>query len=276
VFPKSEYKNRLHWLAIAFVILVSAGNACGQTIKVMTSGGFSAAYKLLAPQFEKDTGARLEMISGPSMGTTPDAIPVRLARGESADVVIIVRSALDELAQKGEVEQGSQVDLVRSRIGMAVRAGAAVPDISSVETFRRALLQANSVAYSDSASGVYIASTLFKRLGIEKEMATKSRQIPAEPVGFVVARGEVEIGFQQMSELLPVPGITVVGPIPDELQKITAFSAGVAARSKAREAARALIRYLASPASCAAISQTALDPVACAHAPPRADRSGNR
>jgi molybdate transport system substrate-binding protein len=214
VSPKSEYKNNVHRLAIAFVVLVCAVNACAQTIKVMSSGGYSSAYKLLASQFEQATGAHLETVWGPSMGTTPGAIPVRLARGESADVVIMVRSALDELAMKGEVEQGSQVDLARSRIGMAVRAGAAIPDISSVETFRRALLQARSVAYSDSASGVYIASTLFKRLGIEEEMTPKSRQIPAEPVGLVVARGEAEIGFQQMSELLPIPGITIVGPLP--------------------------------------------------------------
>jgi molybdate transport system substrate-binding protein len=263
VFPKFGYKIGLHGLAIAILLLVYGVPASAQTIKVMSSGGCSAAYKLLAPQFEKATGTHLETVWGPSMGTTAGAIPVRLAHGEPADVVIMVRSALDELADKGEVEQGSQVDLARSRIGMAVRAGAASPDISSVETFRRALLEARSVAYSDSASGAYVSSTLFKRLGIEKEMAAKSRQIPAEPVGMVVARGEAEIGFQQMSELLPVPGITIVGPIPDEVQEITVFSAGIVASSKAREAGHALIRYLASSSSCAVIKQTALDPVAC-------------
>jgi molybdate transport system substrate-binding protein len=261
-------KNALYWLTVAFVCLAPA-NACAQTIKVMSSGGFAAAYNLLAPQFEKATGAHLEAVWGPSMGTTSGAIPVRLARGESADVVIMVRSAFDELAKKGEVVEGSQVDLARSRIGMAVRAGATIPDISSVAALRRALLHARSVAYSDSASGVYIASTLFKRLGIEKEMAIKARQIPAEPVGLVVARGEAEVGFQQMSELLPVSGITVVGPIPDEVQKITVFSAGIVASGKAHEAGRALIRHLASPASCATIKQTGLDPVACAPNPPR-------
>src|SRR6185503_14108158 len=119
-------------------------------------------------------------------------------------------SALDALVQKGEVVPGSQVDLVRSRIGMAVRAGTVAPDISSVAAFRRALLQARAVAYSDSASGVYIASQLFKRLGIAKEMVGKSRQVAAEPVGLVVARGEAEIGFQQQSELLAIDGITLV------------------------------------------------------------------
>jgi molybdate transport system substrate-binding protein len=147
---------------------------------------------------------------------------------------------------------------------MAVRAGSAVPDITSVAAFRRVLLQARSVAFSDSASGVYIGSELFKRLGIENEMARKSRQVPAEPVGEVVARGEAEVGFQQMSELLPVAGITVVGPIPAALQSIAVFSAGIPTRSGAREAGRALIRYLASPDACHVIEKSALEPVACA------------
>jgi molybdate transport system substrate-binding protein len=258
---KSKYKA---WrsLGVAFLFLASAG-ASAQDIKIMISGGFSAAYKLLAPQWESSSGVHLETVSGPSMGTTPGAIPVRLARGEPADVVIMVRSALDELARKGEIVEGSQVDLAQSRIGMAVRAGATAPDISSVAALRQALLQARSVAYSDSASGVYIASELFKRLDIDKEMAAKTRQIPAEPVGFVVARGEAEVGFQQMSELLPIPGITIVGPIPDEVQKITVFSAGIVAKSKHQDAGRSLIRYLSSADVCATIKQTALDPAAC-------------
>jgi|GEM_PF-110427 len=256
-------KNRLRWLAVTFIFLAPA-NTSAQTIKVMISGGFAAAFQQLAPQFEKATAAHVQGVQGPSMGTTTGAIPIRLARGESADVVIMVRSAVDELAKKGAVVEGSQVDLARSRIGMAVRTGSAIPDISSVAALRRTLLTARSVAYSDSASGVYIASTLFKSLGIEKEMAIKARQIPAEPVGLVVARGEAEIGFQQMSELLPISGIAVVGPIPDEVQKITVFSAGIVATSKAHEAGRALVRYLASPASCTTIKKSGLDPVACA------------
>jgi molybdate transport system substrate-binding protein len=258
----NRIKNALRWLTIGCVCLVPA-NAGAQVIKVMISGGFAAAYEQLAPQFEKTTGTHMETVSGPSMGTTSGAIPVRLEHGESADVVIIVRSALDELAKKGEVVDGSQVDLARSKIAMAVRAGSAIPDISSVAALRRALLGARSVAYSDSASGVYIASTLFKTLGIEKEMANKARQIPAEPVGLVVARGEAEIGFQQMSELLPIPGITVVGPIPDEVQKITVFSAGIVASGKEHETGRALIGFLASPANCETIKQTGLEPAKC-------------
>jgi molybdate transport system substrate-binding protein len=261
------HKSALHLLTVAFLFLLLAATAYSQTVKVMCSGGFAAAYRLLGPRFEKATGLHLEIAWGPSMGTTSGAIPVRLARGESADVVIMVRSALDKLAKEGEVIDGSQVDLARSRIGIAVRAGAPVPDISSVAALRRTLLRARSVAYSDSASGVYVASKLFKRLGIEKEMASKSRQIPATPVGLVVARGEAEIGFQQISELSPVRGIKVVGPIPEEVQKITVFSAGIVATARAPQAGRAFVRYLSSPASCAMIRQSRLDPVACARDP---------
>jgi molybdate transport system substrate-binding protein len=147
---------------------------------------------------------------------------------------------------------------------MAVRAGASRPDISSVEAFRRTLLKAHSVAYSDSASGVYLSKVLFERLGIAKEMAKKSHQIPGEPVAAVIARGDAEIGFQQMSELLPVSGIRIVGPIPDELQKVTVFSVGIVAKSTLKEAAQALIRFLSSPGACAIIERNALDPIACA------------
>jgi molybdate transport system substrate-binding protein len=256
-------KEKLHFqLAVALVCLASA-HALAQEIRVMVSGGFSAPYQVLIARFQQATGAHVETVWGPSMGTTPVAIPMRLSRGESADVVIMARSQLDALAQKGIVVEGSQVDLARSRIGMAVRSGATIPDISSVAAFRRALLKARSVAYSDSASGTYIATKLFKRMGIARQMLTKSRQIAAEPVGLSVARGEVEIGFQQMSELLPVGGITVIGPIPAELQEVTVFSAGVVARSDAQEPAHSLIRYLASPSACATIKQAALEPVAC-------------
>jgi molybdate transport system substrate-binding protein len=250
------------WMTIIACGLGMAAHA--QEIQVMSSGGFAAAYKLLEPQFEKDSGAQVNTVWGPSMGTTSGAIPIRLAHGERADVVIMARTELDGLAKRDFVIEGTQIDLAYSRIGMAVKAGAKVPDISSIEAFRKALLEANSVAYSDSASGVYIASELFKRLGIEKEMAAKSRQIPAEPVGQVVARGEAEIGFQQLSELKPVPGITLVGPIPEKLQKVTTFSAGIVSKSSAQGRARELIRYLASQNSCALIQQTAMDPVACA------------
>lgn len=259
-----EWTKKFRHLQIAILLCLVSACVRAQNVTVMISGGFSPAYKVLTPQFEKSSGAHLETISGPSMGITPGAIPVRLARGENADVVVMVRSALDDLVKKGQVIEGSQVDLARSRIGMAVRAGATVPDISSVDAFRYALLEAKSVAYSDSASGVYVATTLFKRLGIEKEMAAKSKQIPAEPVGLAVARGEAEIGFQQMSELKPIAGITLVGPIPDDVQLVTLFSAGLVLRATNKDGGEALIKYLSSPEACHAIEESAIEPVACA------------
>jgi molybdate transport system substrate-binding protein len=230
----------------------------------MSSGGFAAPFQRLSPKFEASTGMHVALVRGASMGTTPTAIPMRLSRNESADVVIMSRSELDLLARKGLVIEGSQVDLVRSPIGMAVRAGSPVPDISTVAAFKRTLLAAKSIAYSDSASGVYISSELYKTLGIEKEAAPKSKQIPGDPVGEVVAKGDAEVGFQQMSELKPIAGITIVGPIPKEVQKVTVFAAGVVVASQHKDAASALIRFLASPVACPQIVESALEPVACA------------
>jgi molybdate transport system substrate-binding protein len=226
----------------------------------MISGGFSAAYRALAPEFERSTGHTLKTASGPSMGNTSEAIPKRLERGEPADVVIMVASALDKLIGESKVIGDSRVDLARSRIGMVVRAGATKPDIGSVEAFKRALLAAKSIAYSDSASGVYLSKELFPKLGVADQIAAKSRMIPGEPVAAVVARGEAEIGFQQISELLPVAGADLVGALPPELQKITVFSAGIVASAKEPEAGRALIQFLTSAAAVPAIEKSGLEP----------------
>jgi len=245
-------------------LLVSASGADSAEIKVMISGGLTAAYRALTPEFERATGNKVVTAFGPSMGNTPEAIPVRIARGEPVDVLIMVGYALGGLIEQGKVVAGSRVDLVRSPIGMAVRAGSPRPDISSVDAFKRALLQAKSVAYSDSASGVYVGTELFQRLGIAGEMKAKSRMIPGEPVGAVVARGEAEIGFQQISELLPVPGIDLIGPLPPEIQKITVFSAGVAVGAKEPDAGRALIKFLASPAAAPTMAKSGLESITSA------------
>ena len=238
-----------------------ADQAFGGEVKVMISGGFSAAFRTLTPGFEQSTGHKLVMISGPSMGTAQNAIPARLQRGEDADVVIMVGAALDDLQKQGHVIAGSRVDLATSAIGMAVRAGTAKPDIASVDAFRRALLEARTIAYSDSASGVYISDELFKRLGIFDQMQGKRRSIAGEAVGTVVARGQADLGFQQISELLPIQGIEIVGPLPAEIQQISVFSAGIAAKAKAQDAAGELIRYFSSPAAFAAIKNSGLQPI---------------
>jgi molybdate transport system substrate-binding protein len=248
----------------ALSVLLLAGFAHAAEIKVMNSGGFAAAYLDLVPEFERATGNTIKTAWGPSMGTAPDAIPLRLQRGEPVDVIIMVGYALGDLIKQGKIVADSRVDLARSKIGMAVRAGAVKPDISSVEAFKQALIAAKSIAYSDSASGVYVSTELFQRLGIAEELRAKSREIKSERVGNVVARGEAEIGFQQISELLPVHGIDFVGPIPAELQKITVFSAGIAASAKDPSAAKTLIEFLASPAAIAVIKKSGLEPIASA------------
>ena len=231
-------------------------------IHVMISGGLSAAYQALVPEFERATGHKVVTSRGPSMGTTVNAIPVRLERGEPADVLIMVGYALKDLADKGKVMPNSSVDLAKSPIGIAVKAGAPKPDISSADAVKRALLAAKTIAYSDSASGVYVSTEMFQKLGIAEQMKDKARKIPATPVAEIVAHGDAEIGFQQISELKPVAGVEIVGPLPDELQRITIFSAGIATVSKEPEAGKALIKFLGSPAAREAIVTSGLDPIA--------------
>ena len=242
-------------------VLVVVTKARADEIKVVTSGGFTAAYLELVPEYEASTHNKLATEFGPSMGTTHNAIPIRLERGEAIDVVIMAGPALDDLIKQGKVRAGSRVDLVKSYIGMAVKAGAPRPDISTVDALKKTLLAAKSIAYSDSASGVYISTEMFDKLGIAAEMKDKARKIPATPVAEIVAKGEAEIGMQQISELKPVPGIDIVGPLPDALQKITVFSAGIASVSKEPEAAKALIKFLASPAARETIVNSGLEPI---------------
>lgn len=246
---------------VAALLLLGAPAAHAQEVRVMTSGAFTEAFLQVVPQFERANNTKVVTSFGASMGGAPDSIPSRLARGEPVDVVILASGALDDLIAQGRVVAGSRVDLVRSAIGMAVRAGAPKPDISSVDALRRTLLQAKSIAYSASASGVYLSTELFQRLGIADQITGKSRRIDSERVGTVVARGDAEIGFQQVSELLPIPGIDYVGPLPAEVQRVTIFSAGVATGARAPDAARALLTFLTSPAVAPAITKSGLEPV---------------
>src|ERR1700744_6659273 len=190
-------------LGLAAALLL-AGSASAGEVRVMISGGLSSAYNALVPEFERATGNKVITAYGPSMGTTQNAIPMRLERGEPADVLILVGYALGDLIQKGKVVADSPGDLVNSKIGVAVKAGAPKPDISSADAIKRALLAAKTIAYSDSASGVYVSTEMFDKLGIAAEMKDKAKKIPATPVAEIVARGEAEIGFQQISELKPI------------------------------------------------------------------------
>jgi molybdate transport system substrate-binding protein len=253
-------KSRFLCSSVLVGSLLLTGSARAEEIKVMTSGSFTAAYLELAKQFEQLTKHTVVTTYGASMGNAPDSIPVRLNRGEPVDVVILIGTALDALIKEGRIVPGSRVELARSSIGMAVRAGAPKPDISSVEGLKRTLLQAKSIAYSASASGVYVSTELFERLGIADQIRGKSKRIESERVGAVVARGDAEIGFQQVSELLPVKGIDYVGPLPQEVQRVSVVAAGIATGSREPVGARALIDFLASPAAVAAIEKSGLEP----------------
>ena len=229
-------------------------------ITVVTSGAFTAAYLELVPEYEHASHNKLVTEFGPSMGTTHNAIPVRLERGEAIDVVIMAAPALADLIKQGKVRADSRVDLVNSYIGMAVKAGAPRPDIRTLAAFKRTLLSAKSIAYSDSASGVYLSTELFPKMGIADEIMRKSKKIEADPVGGVVATGEFEIGFQQISELRPVKGIDIVGELPPGAQRVTVFAAGIPATSKNPKAGKAFIHWLASPAAYGAIKKSGLEP----------------
>jgi len=255
---RSFLSRRAALLVASMLFLVRTASA--DDIRVMTSGAFTAGYLELLPQLERSIKGKVVTVTT-SMGTGSDSIPSRLERGEAVDVVIMADDALGQLIKAGRVLANSRVELARSSIGMAVRAGAPKPDISSVDALKRTLLQANSIAYSASVSGLYISTELFQRLGIADQMLGKSQRIDRERVGAVVARGEAEIGFQQISELLPVPGIDYVGPLPPEVQRVTVFSAGVAASSKNADAARALIRFLASSEAAGTVAKSGLEPM---------------
>jgi molybdate transport system substrate-binding protein len=248
--------------AAALFVSAVAANVQAADLHVMTSGGFTAAYKLLGPKFAASTGNTLDTALGPSMGKSPEAIPNRLQRGEPADVVIMVGYALDDLIKQGKVMPDSRVELADSRIGMVVRDGAPKPDIASEAALKETLLHARSIAYSDSASGVYVERELFRRLGIEEQVKTRARMIPKIPVASVVATGDYEVGLQQVSELLPVKGAAYVGKIPESMQSVTRFAAGIPVGAQHPKEAKALLDYLASPAVQPEVTSTGLDSVA--------------
>jgi len=221
-------------------------------IKVMLSAAFKEAYLELVPQFERASGHKVENLWVPSV-----QMMGRLKGGESVDLVILSAASLDELRKTGLISD--RTDLARSGIGVAVKSGARKPDISSGEAVKRAVLAARGIAYSTGPSGIYLMG-LFQRMGIAESIKSKVKQVQGEPAGGVVARGEAEIAFQQVSELLPVPGIDFVGPLPADIQQITVFSAGLHVAAKQPGAARALVKFLTAPAAAPVIRKKGMEP----------------
>lgn len=263
--------TRSIWIARLLLVAGSAMTAMPHAtfaadVRVMISAGFYHVYAELGPAFERASGHHLITTRGPSMGDSPEAIPARLAHDEAADVVILDGSAADALANRGLLRPDSKVTLARSLIGMVVRQGAAKPDIGSVAAFKNALLAAQSIAYSDSGSGTYLSTQLFAKLGVADQVLPKSRKIrgppSGEPVAAVVSRGEAEIGFQQVSELLHVEGVDYVGTIPAELQPGFTFAGALTRSAQEVEAATALLRFLNSPGAATVIAKAGLLPSA--------------
>ena len=241
---------------------VDGGAEAPPELRVVTSGGLAAAYDLLAPRFEAMTGIALVTAYGASGGGASDSIPVRLERGERFDVLIMSQAGLQALIDRGVIRADTRVDLASSRIGVAVREGAPLPDVSTPEAFVQALLDAESIGYSASVSGTYISTELLPGLGVWDELEPKSRRILSERVAAVVARGEVEIGFQQVSEILSIEGAAYAGPIPEEYQLVTTFSAGVTAEALNPSGGQRLIDFLASPVAAPTIAASGLQPLA--------------
>lgn len=229
--------------------------------RVMTSGAFTAAYKALIPQLEELTGKTVVTVTT-SIGTGDTSIPNRLKRGEIADIVIVADGVLRQFIADGLVLAEGAMTIARSMMGFAVRAGAPDPAVRTADDLRRALLAAKAIGYSASESGKYFTTELVQRLGIADQVLPKSRLIGGgERVGAVIARGDLDFGFQQISELLPVPGIAHITPLPPELQKVSNFTAGVGANSPDPASARAAITLLASAAAKKAIVDSGLEPV---------------
>jgi molybdate transport system substrate-binding protein len=226
--------------------------------RVMTSGAFTAAHLALIPQVERLTKAKV-VTASTSIGTGEMSIPNRLKRGEVVDIVIVAEHVLRQFVAEGLVQAEGLNTVARSAIAFAVRAGAPKLDISSADALTRTLLHAKSIGYSASESGKYFSGELVQRLGIADEVLPKSRLIGGgERVGTAIARGEVEIGLQQVSELLPVKGIAHITPLPPELQKISTFAAGVAASCPDKPLARKVIEFLASTQAADAIRNSGL------------------
>ena len=230
-------------------------------LQVITSGAFAAALKELVPIYENQYHLKVELAFGSSIGAAHDSIPTRLSQGEKFDVFILAGSALDSFIQQGHIQDNTRLDLVSSQIAAAVRAGDPEPDISTLAALKNTLLTVGRVAYSASASGTYLSTELFPQLGIADEMAVKAKKIFSERVGTILVRNEADLGFQQLSELLPISGIKILEDLAPEAQRSFFFSAGIGSQTNKEHQAQHLIEFLASPEAAMRIEKTGLKPV---------------
>ena len=245
-----------HSFLLIAVTLVCSGHCLAQ-VKVIMSGGFATAYQSALPEFEQTTGIVVTTGSGASQGNGPETIGAQLRRGVPADMVIMSREGLDDLIREGKIVEGTDVDLAQTPLGVAVRAGAPKPDIGTVEDFRQTLLNARSIVVPGSTTGIYLTTTLFPRFGVDSKVVKVTAR-SKESIA-MVASGDAQLVVQPVSELLHMPGIDFVGPIPSEVQYISVFSAAVVAGSKEVEASKRLISFLASEKAFGAIKQAGME-----------------
>jgi molybdate transport system substrate-binding protein len=221
----------------------------------MATAAFKEAYLELVPQFERASGHKVVT----TWASNSDVV-ARVLAGEATDLMVMSADAVDRLIAAGKVAKDGRTDIATSWVAAAVKKGASRPDISSAEAFKRTMLAAKSIAFSFGPSGVYLLG-LYQRMGISAQLAGKVQQIKGELVGAVVARGDAEIGFQQMSELMPVPGIDIVGGLSKDIEQITTFSTGRHAQSNVADAANALSAFFTAPAAHACIRAKGMEPV---------------
>jgi len=241
--------------------LFSATAACAADVHVLATGALRAAFREIVPAFERSTGDKLIVSWGPSYGTSPDDLPMRIKNHQPMDVCFMIGAALDDQIRQGYFVANTRTDIALSRVGVALRSGLPRPNIGSVGALRTALLNAKSVAFSEGASGKYVTETLFPELGITDDMKGKIVQIKGkELVGTALARGEADMGLQQISELRAIDGIQYLGPLPDSLQKVSVIAAAVGRGAAAPDAASALIQYLKTPEAQRIFEAVGLDP----------------
>jgi molybdate transport system substrate-binding protein len=232
-------------------------------LNVLMSGGFAAAYERLLSEFKQVTGLKVTTGSGASQGTGPQTIAAQLARGTPADVVILSREGLNELIAANRIVAGTDVDLARVPLGVAVRAGAAKPDVSSVEAFKQVLLEAQTVAIPESTSGIWLTTELFPRLGVAAKINVKASPRGAGAAG-LVATGGADLAVMPVSEIVHAAGVDLAGSLAPEIQFVQVFSAAVVAGSRAIEGAKQLIDFLASARACEAIRSSGMEPLTSA------------
>jgi len=246
---------------LIFAILLGPAAASAQQLNVLISGGFSGAYEQLLPEFERTTGIKVMTGSGASQGTGPQTIAAQLARGVPANVVILSREGLSELIAAKKIVAGTDVDLARVPLGVAVRAGSPKPDVSTVEAFKQTLLKAKTVAVPGSTSGIWLVKDLFPRLGLADKINTKVAARGSEATAMVAA-GAADLVVMPVSEIVQAKGVDFAGNLAAEIQFVQTFSAAVVAGAGEIEGAKRLIEFLASAHASDAIKKSGMEPVA--------------